>query len=361
MGLYKRKDSNVWWMSFTANGKSYRISTDTTDKKLADKILAKVKTLITEGKWFEVDVARSHSFDELMERYSREVITTKAVRTQETNRIQLSHLLSFFGGLTLDKITPESISQYRFKRISKGVKLQTVKYELVLLSHAFNFAQREWQWVRSNPMKFIKMPRQDNQIERWLTYEEQERLLPCCEDWLKQIVLFALNTGLRMNEIFELTWKNVDMARKTVTVMESKNKEKRTLPLNDNAVDILKTVLSESKVLNVEGYIFTLKGRKLIKQQLQYYFNKAVKQAKIAHFRFHDTRHTFATRLVQEGVDLYKVSKLLGHKDIKTTQRYAHHYPESLRSAVDILGGIDGKKKAQFHDSFTFSTAPSPN
>ena len=295
----------------------------------------------------------------MMERYAREVITTKAARTQETNRIQLSHLLSFFGELNLDKITPELISRYRAKRLGDGVKLQTVIYELALLSHAFSFAQREWKWVRENPMKHVRIPRQDNKIERWLTYDEQARLLPCCEDWLKQIVLFALNTGMRMHEILELTWKHVDLARRTVTVIETKNKEKKTLPLNDDAVDVLRKVLAMNRILNLEGYVFTLRGNQLKKGQLQYYFGKAVKVSGIAPCRFHDLRHSFATRLVQEGVDLYKVSKLLGHKDIKTTQRYAHHYPESLRSAVDILGETDRRSKAQFHDFFTFSAAPS--
>jgi site-specific recombinase XerD len=91
----------------------------------------------------------------------------------------------------------------------------------------------------------------------------------------------------------------------------------------------------------MEGYAFTRDGRKITKHELQYYFKRAVKRAKIAHCRFHDLRHTFATRLAQSGVDIYKVSKLLGHKDIKTTQRYAHHCPESLRDGVNILGSME--------------------
>ena len=131
--------------------------------------------------------------------------------------------------------------------------------------------------------------------------------------------------------------------------------------MNDDAVDVLRVVLAMSRILNLEGYVFTLNGNKLKKGHLQYFFCKAVKRSGIDPFRFRDTRHTFSTRLVQEGVDLYKVSKLLGHKDIKTTQRYAHHYPESLRSAVDISGGNERKSKAQFHGFFTVSTAPSHN
>ncbi len=73
---------------------------------------------------------------------------------------------------------------------------------------------------------------------------------------------------------------------------------------------------------------------------------KIVLKAGIKNFRFHDLRHTFATRLVQQGVDIYKVAKLLGHKDISTTQRYAHHYPESLRDGVEVLDSLSGKQGA---------------
>ena len=73
-------------------------------------------------------------------------------------------------------------------------------------------------------------------------------------------------------------------------------------------------------------------------------FIAAVEAAKIEDFRFHDLRHTFATRLVQKGVDLYKVSKLLGHSDVSTTQRYAHHYPESLRDGVEILDSLNVRR-----------------
>jgi integrase len=130
---------------------------------------------------------------------------------------------------------------------------------------------------------------------------------------------------------------DIDFARKTVTIMESKNKQKRTLPLNGIAIDILKSIRNENKVVNAMGYVFTFNGVPVSKHQLQSHFGKAVKKAGIAHLRFHDLRHTFATRLVQKGHDFCKIGKLLGHKDLKTTQRYAHHCPDSLRDGVESL------------------------
>jgi integrase len=136
-------------------------------------------------------------------------------------------------------------------------------------------------------------------------------------------VLFALNTGMRQNEIFTLKWSEVDLFRKTVTVIESENYDKRTIPLNEIACNLLS---QKAKIRAMSGLVFpNLKtGQKIIPQNLMWHFYNAQKETGIDHVRFHDLRQTFSTRLVQSGIDLYKVSKLLGHRDIKTTQRYAH-------------------------------------
>ena len=93
----------------------------------------------------------------------------------------------------------------------------------------------------------------------------------------------------------------------------------------------------------MSGYVFTTENNTRISpRNMTREFYNALRKAGIQDFRFHDLRHTFATRLVQSGVDIYSVAKLLGHKDIKTTQRYAHHYPESLRRSVQILDSFSG-------------------
>ncbi len=156
------------------------------------------------------------------------------------------------------------------------------------------------------------------------------------QGWLREIVAFALNTGMRQGEILDLRWPCVDLFRKTATIMRSKNGERRTIPLNQAVLDVLK---SKAKVRHIKSdYLFSSgNGTRIIERNLQRAFGQAIERAKIKDFRFHDLRHTFATRLVQSGIDLYTVVKLLGHKDIRMTQRYAHHCPESLRGGVDAL------------------------
>jgi len=116
----------------------------------------------------------------------------------------------------------------------------------------------------------------------------------------------------------------------------AKNGKPRTIPLNQIALDIL---VEKSKVRNIKhDLVFTSSvGTKIDCDNLRRTFESVLKKADIQNFHFHDLRHTFATRMAQKGIDLYKIAKLLGHKDIRMTQRYSHHCPDSLRDGVQIL------------------------
>ncbi|MDH5670250.1 MAG: site-specific integrase, partial [Nitrospira sp.] len=172
-------------------------------------------------------------------------------------------------------------------------------------------------------------------VDRWLRDDEEERLFHASPPWLQDIMTFALHTGMRQGEILALQWSDVDFYRGTLVVMTSKNRERRTIPLNHVVYDLL----SRKRVAGgKDGQVFNtgcgndLKARYLVRT-----FTKVRNQAGLTDFRFHDLRHTFASRLVQKGIDLYRVQLLLGHKTGIMTQRYAHHCPESLRDGVRAL------------------------
>jgi integrase len=214
---------------------------------------------------------------------------------------------------------------------------------------AFNLAVREWEWCRENPVSRVSMERENNQRDRWLTVEEEARLLQACAPWLHELVTFALHTGMRMGEIVELSWRGVDFTRRTVMVFRSKNGERRTIPINETVLRLIKQKakgrhVSLMKRADLSGDLVFLSkiGTALESGHLRRAFRLALGKAKIDDFHFHDLRHTFATRLVQAGVDIYKVQRLLGHKSPIMTQRYAHHYPESLRDGVEILDRLAG-------------------
>jgi integrase len=303
--------------------------------------LDKIKGEIAEGKWFEKLPGEDRTFKEMMEKYMEEhSIPNKASHTRDKSL--KDHLVRFFGDLTLVEVTPSLIADYKVKRRDEGASPRTLNYELALVSHAFNLAIKEWEWAKENPVAKVSKEKVNNQIERWLTVEEENKLLGSSPGWLQEIILFAINTGLRQGEILDLKWPQVDLTRKTITILEQKNQGRDTLPLNEKALNILKGRSKDR--CDETGYVFHTQNRTRVSApNLHRAFYPALKKSGIEKLRFHDLRHTFATRLVQAGVDLYTVQKLGLWKNLSMVMRYAHHYPESLRSGVEVLDRI-GKK-----------------
>ena len=341
MGLYKR--GSVWWLRFTYQGKQYRQSTETEDKKLAQRILDKIKGEIAEGKWFEKLPGADKTFAEMMERYMTEhSARNKALRSHLRDKSLRDHLVGHFGNLTLAEITPSQISEYKTKRREEGASPRTLNYELALMSHAFNLAIKEWELLRENPVAKVSKEKVNNQIERWLTLEEQKNLLDKSPKWLQEIILLAVNTGLREGEILDLKWPQVNLSRKTITILEQKNQGRDTLPLSEGALKVLQS-RAEVRLKETEYVFHTRNATRISSRNLLRAFYSAAKKAGIEKLRFHDLRHTFATRLAQAGVDLYTVQKLGRWKSISMVTRYAHHYPESLRAGVEVLDKISKK------------------
>ena len=335
MGLYKR--GSVWWMSFTHNGEQFRRSTETEDKKLSTRIFDKLKGEIAEGKWFEKLPGDDYTFKDLMDKYLVEhSAVNKAASSHKRDKSLSAHLNKVFGEIYLTDIAPKMISEYKTTRRNEGASPRTINYELVLMSHTFNLACGEWELVKENPVKKVEKEKVRNQIERWLSADEEKRLLKASPKWLQEIIVFAINTGMRQSEILDLKWSQIDFSRGTLTISEQKNEETDTLPLNKTALMILeeKFKLRKEEV----DYVFTSQnGTRMGKRNLFRAFDNARIRAKVQNFRFHDLRHTFATRLVQKGADLYKVQKLGRWKTLSMVTRYGHHNAESLRSVIEIM------------------------
>jgi integrase len=321
MGLYRR--GKTFWFNIMYQGRRMQESLGTDDRKLAEKIYAKTLTDIIEGRYFDSAKAKNTFFEEMVEKYLDEHAHSRDEHT-------VKKLLAFFKGYTLFEMSTRFIAEYRTMR-SKKVKPATVYQELALLRRMFNVAIREWEWIKDNPVARLSFSvGNKNARDRWLTLEEEGRLLEQATNprWLRTLLMVALHTGMRRGEILGLEWPSVDLNRRAITVERSKNGEKRIIPMSVTLFNTLK----DTKVRGIAGTVFPVSIR-----SLRVAFEGTLKKARIENCHFHDLRHTFATRLVQNGVDLYKVKELLGHKSITMTMRYAHHYPESLRGSVEVL------------------------
>lgn len=194
---YRRKDSPVWWVSYTnANGQRVRHPTGTTSRKEAELLEAKWKLDIhRESRWGEQP---SRSFGELMVGYLR---ATAEKRSADKDRMRTKHLRRAFGGMVMNEITPAHVRTYVDRRKSEGIGNATINRELALLSAAINYANKEWEWALPNPVRGRKLKEPEGRV-RWLTTEEAEKLVTAAEvepraSHLSAFIRLALNTGCR--------------------------------------------------------------------------------------------------------------------------------------------------------------------
>ena len=326
----------VWRCNIRYEGKRIQRSLETDDEKLAKAIKGKIWTELIEGKYFEKRIGEKKTFKELVERFMREHSTKVSPKTQRAYGRVFKHSIPFFKDMCLSAITPKRIAEYKAFRYREKAKPATINQELAVLGKAISLAVREWEWVKENPVNKIKKDRENNQRDKWLSEEEERRLLENSPEWLREIILFDLHTGLRQDELLSLTWDRVNFLRRVIIIQKSKNGKPRTIPLTSVAMGILE---EKARIRTLKSnMVFTNReGKRYDCGWVWKNFSNLTKNVGIEDFHFHDLRHSFATRLAQRGIDIYTISKLLGHQNITMTQRYAHHCPESLRNGIQVL------------------------
>ncbi len=227
--------------------------------------------------------------------------------------------------------TEEEAEGY-LKKIQTPVRPATLNRELSLLKHLYRKAI-EWGKCKENPAKRVKKMKGEVKRVRFLMPDEVQKLLPNCTAYLKPIATMATHTGMRKGELLGLKWTQVNLEQGIITLQDTKNGERRDIPMDETVKDMLKGM--ERK----EDYIFcNREGETFVR--LQRSFEVAVKKSGIEDFRFHDPRHTFASNLVMAGEDLNTVRELLGHKDLTMTLRYAHLSPNHKARAINVLDRI---------------------
>lgn len=216
----------------------------------------------------------------------------------------------------------------------KKLKAATVMHRLSFLRKALSWAVQEGL-LGSNAAQAVKSSPAPNARHRYLSHEEEARLQSVMSPEAFEVVRFALLTGLRRFELFRLTPAEVDLKRGFLLVSDSKTRAQRMIPIHPEAAGILEG--------RSGAYVFCPKlnpAKRWVAGACwtEQYFRPALRKADIQGFRFHDLRHTFASRLVEEGVALYTVQALLGHTQPNMTQRYAHLSNGHLTAAVRKLG-----------------------
>jgi len=354
MAVYLR--DNVWYIRLSIKNKRYhRAIPEASNKKDAEKAEAIFKAELLQGKYNLAENIGNMAFTKLVDHYINYTKTNNLSWKGCVSRAE--RLREYFGKKQLKDISPILIEKYRSERKkTKKMKVDneneftyitnsTINREIEILRKMFNIAIDN-DWIDKNPCSSNKVHklREDNKQERFLLPEEETRLLAHCTgefEYMRPIIICALHTGMRKGEILDLKWDCVNFKDKFITLLQTKSGKMRKIPINS----VLLPELKELYKNKCSAFVFSNPETENRYCDLKRAFPSLCKQAQIKNLRFHDLRHTSATRMVASNIDLVVVQEILGHADIKTTMRYSHPVPERKLTAVEALANYNNQNK----------------
>lgn len=283
------------------------------------------ESAIREGRYFKASRARKHTLEALLDRYEAEVVPTKSPRTAKVQQRHLEYWKEALGAYVLADVSPGAIASKRDELARGGKRAPaTVNRYLAILSHAFTVAVREWEWIEHNPVRRVRRLKEARGRVRFLSEKERKSLLDACrtspDRRVYPLVVIAISTGARQGELMSLRWKDVDLVRGSAVVHDTKNGERRALPLQGHAREI---IAEFRKVRRVDSDLVFVGAEGLARFPRKPWL-AAVAQAKIKDFRFHDLRHSAASYLAMNGATLAEIAEILGHKTLVMVKRYSH-------------------------------------
>jgi len=329
-----KRSNGIYYVIYTKKGKRTKISTGTTKKQEASKFLIQFSNNFQEQK--ENPITQI-TLKEFCWQFLIKIEATLAWKTVLTYRTTFNEFRGLIGNPNLEDITRANIEEFIQYRIKK-TSLHAARKDLINLKAAFTKAVVEGHLEKS-PATLIKRIKIPERLPVYFTESEYNILINSISDPdLIDMVEFAVNTGIRQAELINLKWSQVVLKEKVIVLDNqttlTKSRKVRSVPLNNNAINIIES----RNNCGTDSNVFLLNGKPVIQDFLIHKFKKIVRSCKINHkLSWHSLRHTFASRLVQKGVPIYQVSKILGHADIKTTEIYAHLRQDDLINAVNTI------------------------
>jgi integrase len=338
------KNGKYYFYDFVYEGKRYRKSCRTTDKKLAEQIEISVKNdIIKREHSLPTNKNKNLLFETAWENYLKN--NGNSEKAIERKIIAAKHFLPFFKNKILTAIMPLDIKNYQIERklellsLEKNknkkeseINFRSVNYEIIIISNFFNFCI-ERGYAEKNPASKIKKL---NELKRLKTLSDNDimKLINGTTNKLtKDLITFLIYTGCRKGEALNLKWDDVDLQNDIIAIKGTKTKYDRYIPASKPLKELLSNIDKKSE------YVFCDKtGKKL--DNFKRSFHTACKNAGLKDLRIHDLRHVFASKMVMNGTSLYITGELLGHRTTQMTKRYSHLVPSTLKKAVNDVWKI---------------------
>lgn len=324
MALYKR--DGIWWVDIHHQGKRVRKSTGTKIKENAQHFHDQIKHEL----WLQSSV-KSLPNKTWIDAVVRWLDESTYKRSLATDKIHLAWLDRYLREKKLSDIDRDLIEEIAKQKEKTNVSSATVNRVLEIIRAILNRAHKEWGWIDKTPI--IRMRKVENKRVRWLTRQEANKLLQELPSHLKDMTSFTLATGLRESNVTKLKWAQIDLNKKHALIHADESKSKRSIPvpLNKQAIAILKAQIGKNLV-----YVFTYEGEPVTRCN-NHAWRKALNRAGINDFRWHDLRHTWASWHVQNGTPLHELQQLGGWSNYETVLRYAHLSSEHLIKAAERI------------------------
>jgi integrase len=316
----------------------------------ARKWAQKTETEMRERRYFKTSESKNRTLAELIDRYLERVKKQSPKRHKDLYPM-LAWWKEELGYAVLADLTKSKIVE-KLEQLSKRKKTRTADAEkaakievtisparinryMAALSHCMTIAVNEWEWLENNPMRKIAKHKEPRGRTRFLSDEERKGFLEACKTSyykpLYLIVVLALSTGARKSEIMNLRWPDIDFTRKQIVLHETKNGDRRVLPLAGLALDLMR---EHSKLRDFATDLLFPFGRPPKAYEIRPPFERAVKEAGLEDFRFHDLRHSAASYMAMNGASPAEIAEVLGHKTLQMVKRYAHLSEAHTHSVV---------------------------
>ncbi len=330
MALYKRPDSKFWWMKFHFDGEVIQQSTKCSNKRDAGTVESAYRTQLALGKIGIEPKREIPNFEKAVEDFLKWSKVEHALQTATYKRYYFScqTLKKYFGKAKANRIETKDIEKFivwrcgqTSKKTGAFITRETVNHELLTVKMIFN-RLIESKILRDNPARTVKRLSENERQFHVLTYDEEKKYLLASPQPLQDVATVMLETGMRCGEVYRLRHQDIYLEKGFLKVVKGKTKTSvRNVHLSEKAKDVLRYRMKKFSGENLfpQGDKDLSKPTdSLDKQHLTTIGNLKMK------FRLYDCRHTFATRAVENGVDLVVLASILGHSSLRMVMRYSH-------------------------------------
>lgn len=322
-----RQQGNSWQTRVRRKGypditKSFNTRQD------AERWARSVEVSLDRGTYVDPTEAERVTLGDLIGRYIKEVLPSMKGYVEDSYRLRAIQRKDI-SKINMARLSSVQIAAYRDDRLTE-VAPNTVIRELAYLSSVINHARREWGINISNPVQMVRKPAMPQGRNRLVTEDELHRLLEQLEPtgrrnpWMKPLVLLALETGMRRGELLQLRWTDINLQNRTATLWETKNGDRRVVPLSSKATDTL-----QKAPRSLCGRVFPIKQAAQAKA-----FKEALKRCNLDDLHFHDLRHTAITNMAKKLPNVIELAAVSGHKSLRMLQRYYH--PDAVELAAKL-------------------------